>query len=69
MKKIIGLMKKYSFFILWANDILIYEEKIEFYQRKATFNIYVFTSELFTQKFIFELTKRCNETFKQDYDT
>jgi hypothetical protein len=68
LKKIINLIKKFDFFILWTlGDIIAYEEKVEFGQRKAKITIYVFAeNEKLGTGLIWEIRKRINESFKQE---
>jgi hypothetical protein len=68
VKKIISLIKKFDFFILWTlGDIMAYEEKVEFGQRKGKLTIYMFAeNEKLGTGLIWEIRKRISESFKQE---
>lgn len=68
VKKIIGLVKKFQFFVLWTlADIIVYEEKVQFGQRKGKITIFLFaTNEKLATGLVWEIRKKINENFKQE---
>jgi hypothetical protein len=59
-KKILNLIRKFDFFILWTlGDIITYEEKVEFGLRKSKITIYSFAdNERLGTGLIWEIRKR-----------